>query len=160
MHRTPCDENAPQEISSDDCTFKCRDGNNNNSTLFFVAHCKDLLRKCMQKSWCRVSIELNDSCHCQCLCDHSSKGVLQLSFSNRAASLCSCPMSGLQALCLSKFCLFLKAQMSYHCCYSIFPLLSVRFHIFLCVSTAVVCTSVHHLFNSTFYQDGLCICIF
>lgn len=26
MHRTPCDENAPQEISSDDCTFKCRDG--------------------------------------------------------------------------------------------------------------------------------------
>ena len=28
------------------------------------------------------------------------------------------------------------------------------------VSTAVVCTSVHPLFNSTFYYGGLCICMF
>ena len=26
MHRTPCDESSPKEISSGDCTFKCRDG--------------------------------------------------------------------------------------------------------------------------------------
>lgn len=47
----------------------------------------------MQKSWCRVSIELNDSCHCQCLYGHIRKGVLQLPFSNRAAGLCSCPLA-------------------------------------------------------------------